>query len=188
MRRRVPSIPVRRTWSWRDYFVVADKLSVAPSTREGTLAIPMGAGNALQWEVTVHSSNGSNVNLAVQGSMEKENWVGLPPTTLGLIEGYWSGQITSIPWPWVSNNDIVVVSLFASRVHARVEAREGHFVLVDLSSNGTFVLLDAPDEENTAELRLRQEEMVLTGRGWLGMGRSASRHGDHSVRFMLQAG
>ena len=85
------------------------------------------------------------------------------------------------------NNDIVVVSLFASRVHARVEAREGHFVLVDLSSNGTFVLPDGPDEENTAELRLRQEEMVLTGRGWLGMGRSASKHGDHSVRFMLQA-
>ena len=101
MRRRVPSIPVRRTWSWRDYFVVADKLSVAPSTREGTLAIPMGAGNALQWDVTIHSSNGSNVSLAVQGSMKKENWVGLPPVTLGLTEGYWSGQITSIPRPWV---------------------------------------------------------------------------------------
>lgn len=89
------------------------------------------------------------------------------------------------------NNDIVVVSLFASRVHARVEARDGHFVLVDLSSNGTFVLPDAESdvesEVQREELRLRQEERVLSGRGWLGMGRSAATHGDHSVRFMLQA-
>jgi hypothetical protein len=89
------------------------------------------------------------------------------------------------------SNDIVIVSLFASRVHARVEARDGQFVLVDLSSNGTFVLLDDPSGEESdsqaPELRLREEELVLTGRGWLGMGRSASKHGDHSVRFMLEA-
>ena len=94
---------------------------------------------------------------------------------------------TSLQMGRDDNNGIVVVSLFASRVHARVEARDGQFVLVDLSSNGTFVLPDGQEEESVAELRLRQEEMILTGRGWLGMGRSASRHGDHSVRFMLQA-
>ena len=94
------------------------------------------------------------------------------------------------------SNDIVVVSLFASRLHARVEARDGQFVLTDLSSNGTFVLPDDPsgpdaEEQSDApsrEIRLRQEELVLTGRGWLGMGRSAAKHGDHSVRFMVQAG
>ena len=96
------------------------------------------------------------------------------------------------------SNDIVIVSLFASRVHARVEARDGQFVLVDLSSNGTFVLLDDPSraesdiqsaEESDAqlpEIRLREEELVLTGRGWLGMGRSAGKHGDHSVRFSVE--
>lgn len=93
------------------------------------------------------------------------------------------------------NNDIVVASLFASRLHARVEARDGQFVLTDLSSNGTFVLPDDPSGAETeaqsdapsTETRLRQEELVLTGRGWLGMGRSAAKHGDHSVRFMVQA-
>jgi adenylate cyclase len=91
------------------------------------------------------------------------------------------------------NNAIVVISLFASRVHARVEARDGQFVLVDLSSNGTFVLPDAnqADSESGAqgeEIRLRQgEELVLSGRGWFGMGRSATKHGDHSVRYMLEA-
>ena len=87
------------------------------------------------------------------------------------------------------DNDIVVASLFASRLHARVEERDGQYVLIDLSSNGTFVL---PDEEpeseaQAAEIRLRQEEMILTGRGWLGLGRSATRHGEHSVRFTVQA-
>ena len=93
------------------------------------------------------------------------------------------------------SNDIVVVSLFASRVHARVEARDGVFVLTDLSSNGTFVLLDEQlgaqsDVESAAqstEIRLREEELVLSGRGRLGMGRSATTHGDHSIRFTVQA-
>ena len=89
------------------------------------------------------------------------------------------------------SNDIVVVSLFASRLHARVQQRDGQFVLTDLSSNGTFVLPDEQSGEQSAaqstEVRLRQDEMVLTGRGWLGLGRSATTHGDHSVRFSVQA-
>jgi len=100
MRRRVPPRPVKREWKWRDYFVVAEKLSVQPSTKEGTLAVPMGAGNALQWEVTVHSSISSNVALVVQGSMEKDNWVNLSAVAVILTQGYWSGNITSIAWPW----------------------------------------------------------------------------------------
>lgn len=97
------------------------------------------------------------------------------------------------------SNEIVVASLFASKLHARAEASNGQFVLTDLSSNGTFVLLDeqsdtpsdthngVQSEANSAERRLRQEEMALSGRGWLGMGRSASKHGEHSVRFSVQA-
>jgi len=85
------------------------------------------------------------------------------------------------------NNDIVVVSLFASRVHARVEARDDKFVLVDQSSNGTFVLPEDESGIQGTEIRLREEELVLSGRGWFGMGRSATKHGDHSVRYMLEA-
>ena len=80
------------------------------------------------------------------------------------------------------SNDIVIVSLFSSRLHARVQAREGHFVLTDLSTNGTFLLAD----EQSAEVHLRREEAVLGGRGWIGLGKSAAKHGDHSVRFSLQ--
>jgi adenylate cyclase len=80
-------------------------------------------------------------------------------------------------------NDIVVASLFASRIHARVTSRDGHFVITDLSSNGTFLLVD----ERSSEVHLRREEAVLGERGWIGLGKNATRHGDHSVRYMLQA-
>ena len=80
-------------------------------------------------------------------------------------------------------NEIVIVSLFASRIHARVHTREGHFVLTDLSSNGTFLMVD----DQSSEVHLRREEAVLSGRGWIGLGKNASTHGDHSVRFSLQA-
>ncbi len=80
-------------------------------------------------------------------------------------------------------NEIVIVSLFASRIHARVQTREGHFVLTDLSSNGTFLVVD----DHSNEVHLRREEAVLGGRGWIGLGKNATKHGDHSVRFSLQA-
>jgi len=79
-------------------------------------------------------------------------------------------------------NEIVIVSLFASRIHARVHTRDGHFVLTDLSSNGTFLMVD----DHSAEVHLRREEAVLGGRGWIGLGKNASTHGDHSVRFSLE--
>ena len=47
---------------------------------------------------------------------------------------------------------VVVPSLHASRMHARVFGREGNFVIADQSSNGTFVMVDG----STREIRLRR--------------------------------
>jgi adenylate cyclase len=79
-------------------------------------------------------------------------------------------------------NEVVVASLFASRVHARVHAREGHFVLSDVSTNGTFMLSD----DHSHEVHLRREEAVLGDRGYIGLGKSAVHHGDHTVRFAIE--
>lgn len=80
------------------------------------------------------------------------------------------------------DNELVIESHFASRVHARVFAREGHFVLVDQSSNGTYLLADG----NSSEILLRREEAVLGDRGWIGLGNSATRHGDHALRYRVE--
>jgi pSer/pThr/pTyr-binding forkhead associated (FHA) protein len=79
-------------------------------------------------------------------------------------------------------NDMVVNSTHASRVHARVHGRGAHFVITDQSSNGTFVLIDG----HTRELQLRRDEAVLGERGYIGLGDSASKQGDHVVRYRLE--
>lgn len=79
-------------------------------------------------------------------------------------------------------NDVAVASHFASRFHARIHKREGGFFLSDQSSNGTYLLAD----DGAAEVLLQREEAVLGERGWIGLGMSASRHGDHVVRYRIE--
>ena len=80
------------------------------------------------------------------------------------------------------SNDVVVTSHFASRFHARIHKRGGGFFLTDQSSNGTYLLAD----DGAAEVLLQREEAVLGERGWIGLGMSASRHGDHVVRYRIE--
>lgn len=80
-------------------------------------------------------------------------------------------------------NDVVVPSTLASRVHARIYGRGGNFVIVDQSSNGTFVAIDG----HSRELQLRREEAVLGERGYIGLGGSATGTGDHVLRYRLES-
>jgi len=79
-------------------------------------------------------------------------------------------------------NDLVVTSNFASRFHARIVPRGGHFMLADTSSNGTFLLADG----DAREVVLRREEAVLGERGWIGLGHTANEHGDHALRYRIE--
>lgn len=62
-------------------------------------------------------------------------------------------------------NDVVVDARNASRVHARVEWRRDKFVLIDISTNGTFVATS-----DGTETRLRREELILDGDGNISFG------------------
>ena len=79
-------------------------------------------------------------------------------------------------------NDIVVPSQHASRLHARVFGREGNFVIADQSSNGTFVMV----EGGTREIRLRREEAVLGEGGKIGLGSPTAPAGDHLLHYRVQ--
>lgn len=61
-----------------------------------------------------------------------------------------------------------------SRVHAKIERRGDAYVLIDQSTNGTFVLPDGGEEEF-----VRQRELLLSGRGTIsfGMPFSAEKEG-----------
>lgn len=79
-------------------------------------------------------------------------------------------------------NDVVVQSTLVSRVHARVVGRDGNYFIADQSSNGTFLMVDG----NTREVRLRREEALMGERGWIGLGKPASNHGAHVLRYRLE--
>jgi class 3 adenylate cyclase len=78
-------------------------------------------------------------------------------------------------------NAVVVDARNASRVHARVEWRRDKFVLVDLSTNGTYVL----DGQNP-ETRLRREEFILDGDGKISFGRSHSAGAGECVEYYCE--
>ena len=81
-----------------------------------------------------------------------------------------------------ATNEVVVATENASRLHARIFSRDGQFFIADQSTNGTFIMVDG----TTREVRLRRSESVLGERGWIGVGKSAARHGDHVLRYRLE--
>ncbi len=79
-------------------------------------------------------------------------------------------------------NDIVVAGTLASRLHARVEMMRNRFVLVDQSTNGTFVTND----ETGAESFVRRDSLTLKGRGQIGLGRLPEDGAPDSIGFLVE--
>lgn len=67
-----------------------------------------------------------------------------------------------------------------SRTHARIERRGNNFVLVDQSTNGTFVM-----PEGGTEHAVRRHELVLSGRGQISFGEPFSVAGSERVDYVL---
>ncbi|WP_018410523.1 adenylate/guanylate cyclase domain-containing protein [Methyloversatilis thermotolerans] len=76
--------------------------------------------------------------------------------------------------------DILVRDARASRQHCEIEFRRDRFVLIDRSSNGTFVTL-----EGRHEFALTREEVVIDGHGWLAFGSPRSNASDVVEFFCL---
>jgi predicted component of type VI protein secretion system len=75
-------------------------------------------------------------------------------------------------------NDLVVHQPVVSRLHARIEFRNGRFVLTDLSANGTYVVADE-DGSNY----VHRDSFVLLGAGTLGLGEAVSVESLVTVRY-----
>ena len=66
-------------------------------------------------------------------------------------------------------NDLIVDQDLVSRQHAVIEFRQGKFILVDASTNGTHVLL-----ENGARFFVQREEFTLHDRGIICLGQAVT--------------
>ncbi|MGH8194185.1 MAG: adenylate/guanylate cyclase domain-containing protein [Woeseiaceae bacterium] len=79
------------------------------------------------------------------------------------------------------DNDLVIKGNLISRLHARVEKRRGKFMLVDQSTNGTF-LQNARGEETF----VRRDSTELTGQGVIGLGRVAKPGTPLAIHFVCE--
>lgn len=76
-------------------------------------------------------------------------------------------------------NNLVIEAPLVSRVHAYCVYRRGKFILIDQSTNGTYV-----KSGDGREIYLRREEVPLVGRGVIGLGETASRDNGQIVQYL----
>ena len=78
-----------------------------------------------------------------------------------------SDQRKSVNLGRADDNDLVIKGNLISRIHAKVELRRGKFVVIDQSTNGTFVL-NLQGEESF----VRRDSAELGKEGTIGLGRA----------------
>jgi len=79
------------------------------------------------------------------------------------------------------DNDIVVKGNLISRLHARIEVARNKFVLIDQSTNGTFV--QAADGE---EAFVRRDSLQIRGEGMIGLGKLPEEDSPQTIRFVCE--
>jgi adenylate cyclase len=77
--------------------------------------------------------------------------------------------------------DVMTGGRLTSRIHARIEYRRGKFVLIDESTNGTFVRT-----QDGKEVYLRREELALWGTGVISMGEPAATEPEETISFLCE--
>src|SRR5215469_9332975 len=81
------------------------------------------------------------------------------------------------------DNDVVVKGNLISRLHARIEISRNKFVLIDQSTNGTFVQ-SADGEESF----VRRDSLQIRGQGMIGLGRLPEQGSPQTIRFTCEEG
>ena len=78
-------------------------------------------------------------------------------------------------------NDVVVQGHLSSRLHARIVIGRSNFVLIDQSTNGTFVRTGDGEE-----LFVRQDILQLKGEGMIGLGCLPEQGSQHTIHFTCE--
>lgn len=83
--------------------------------------------------------------------------------------------------------DLQVNSDMASRTHAKIEYRWGDWVLIDHSTNGTYVVTDPGKRTyDGLNLRLHHREWIMQGRGSISLGQPADKDTYNAVMFTVE--
>ncbi|HEY2035773.1 MAG TPA: adenylate/guanylate cyclase domain-containing protein [Steroidobacteraceae bacterium] len=79
------------------------------------------------------------------------------------------------------DNDLVVKGNLISRLHARIELSRNKLVLIDQSTNGTFVQTVGGEESF-----VRRDSLQLKGEGMIGLGRLPEPDSAQTIRFSCE--
>ena len=81
------------------------------------------------------------------------------------------------------DNDLIVKGNLISRLHARIEVNRHKFVLIDQSTNGTFVQTEDGDEAF-----VRRDSLQIKGKGMIGLGKLPEPDSAQTIRFACEEG
>ncbi|HUG97933.1 MAG TPA: adenylate/guanylate cyclase domain-containing protein [Gammaproteobacteria bacterium] len=78
-------------------------------------------------------------------------------------------------------NDLVIKGNLISRLHARIEMNRDRFLLIDQSTNGSFVVTRKGEE-----LFVRRDSVPISGEGVIGLGRIVQPGSDQAITFIQE--
>jgi hypothetical protein len=78
------------------------------------------------------------------------------------------------------DNDVVVKGNLISRLHARIELSRNKFVLIDQSTNGTFV------QTQEGEAFVRRDSLQIKGKGTIGLGKLPEQDSPQTISFVCE--
>jgi len=99
---------------------------------------------------------------------------------VGGVERYLSSTDGWLTLGRAKVSDVVLASSQVSRTHARIGWKDGNFVLVDQSANGTFVRIVGQ------ETHIRRQEMLLFGSGEICCGGRFDKPDTEVIRFRIE--
>ncbi len=88
------------------------------------------------------------------------------------------GQSSAIVMGRGTECDLIVSGDLISRNHAKIEVRRGKFVLIDQSTNGTYLRT-----RDGQDFFVRREELALFGSGYISLGKSIEKAANSLVRY-----
>jgi len=79
------------------------------------------------------------------------------------------------------DTDLIVGGNLVSRLHARIEAGKNHFLLVDQSTNGSFI-----EPASGEPSFVRRDSMTLKGKGAIGFGQAPEPDSVHTIEYSCE--
>ncbi len=134
----------------------------------------------LSWEVQTENQHNATVVMSV-GDISQQ----LGKNTLLLIMGNRQFHISPEQTPFVIGRDpdksaLQINTAQASREHCHIDFRRGKYLLVDHSTNGTYV-----STLGEREIYLRREELPLSRQGSISIGQPSTGNTQDLIQFKL---